>query len=167
MACAPAHQASLNFFDRLGRSMFLRRRNHFSTFLTGRSHCLAKLSSSAWKTGEAARSDPDSKVRQGNISHDPPESPAGAPGKSVQAKASFWKLSVPSVKMWDSRKSFNSPLINWLLMLMLKLLFFYVNFPSFELVLSPHVSCQITSSPCLQGPNPLNLSLQERSLQLK
>ena len=54
MACAPAHQASQNFFDRLGRSVFLRRRNQLSTFLTGRSHRLAKLSSSPWKRGEEA-----------------------------------------------------------------------------------------------------------------
>lgn len=49
-ARAPTHQASQNFFDRLGRSVFLRRRNHLSTFLTGRSHCWAKVISSPWKT---------------------------------------------------------------------------------------------------------------------
>lgn len=49
-ACAPTHLASQNFFDRLGRSVFLRRRNHLSTFRTGRSHCLAKEISSPWKT---------------------------------------------------------------------------------------------------------------------
>ena len=54
IACAPAHQASQNFFDRLGRSAFLRQRNHLSTFLTGRSHRLAKLIRAPWKTGKAA-----------------------------------------------------------------------------------------------------------------
>lgn len=54
MACAAAHQASQNFLDRLALSVFLRRRNHLSTLLSGRSHCLAKLSSSPWKRGENA-----------------------------------------------------------------------------------------------------------------
>lgn len=95
-ACAPAHQASQNFFDRLGRSVFLRRRNHLSTFLTGRSHCLAKLISSPWKTGEEVgfrfRFEGQKAPGPSGLGHHrtSPEVP-GKP-RSVQAKASFSKL---------------------------------------------------------------------------
>lgn len=92
-----------------------------------------------------------------------------APGKpkSVQAKASFRKLSILSVKTSDCGKSFHSPHKQ----LVINAKCWNFTFFMWTSTVSPFKcwSCLltgvcgwITSSPILQGQSPLNLSLKER-----